>query len=163
MERDTIVSVYYGLIITGAIVLSTLYGAYSWIGYMIGYAFIIAGILFIAGYLISLKNYFSGIISIIIVAPILYYLVLIGKYQDRIINGHVSESYYTFSNILIFLTLLQNYMLYKLLQKSESSSSQKTDFTQNLPTILLLFLVGLLSSLTVLTVNIILNYFTTDG
>jgi len=161
MERDTIVSVYYGLIITGAIVLSTLYGAYSWIGYMIGYAFIIAGIFLIAGYLISLKNYFSGIISIIIVVPILYYLVLIGTYQNRIINGHISANYYTFSNILIFLTLLQNYILYKLLQNSELT--QKVDFSKNLPTILLLFLVGVLSSVTVLTVNIILNYFTTDG
>ena len=86
---------------------------------------------------------------------------MIGKYKDRIINGHISESYYTFSNILLFLTLLQNYILYKLLQKSDTS--QQNGLTQNLPTILMLFLVGVLSSVTVLTVSIILNYFTTDG
>lgn len=161
MELNTVVSIYYGLIITGAIILSTLYGVYSLVGYMVGYSLIIVGILIMAGYLIKLGNYLSGIMSFLIISPIVYYVYMIGKYKDRIINGHISESYYTFSNILLFLTLLQNYILYKLLQKSDTS--QQNGLTQNLPTILMLFLVGVLSSVTVLTVSIILNYFTTDG
>jgi len=88
-----------------------------------------------------------------------FILYLVIKYKNLISEGHVSSSYYVFSNISIILFLLQIYLLYR------NMNTDKFTLTGKLSTITssLIYLFGLISGVCVLIIYSILGYFTTDG
>jgi hypothetical protein len=96
--------------------------------------------------------------------PLLLLLMIIGfmlyliiNYQSIIIAGHISSSYYSFTNITIVLLLLQVYIIYLNLD------NQKIQGRINKVTSGLLYLLGILTSVCSLIIFTILKYFTTDG
>jgi len=88
-----------------------------------------------------------------------FILYLVIKYKKLISEGHVSSSYYIFSNISIILFLLQIYLLYK------NMNTDNFNLTGKLSPIAssLIYLLGLFSGVCVLIIYSILGYFTTDG
>jgi hypothetical protein len=86
-------------------------------------------------------------------------LYLIITYSKIIGDGHVSNGYYTFSNISIILFLLQIYLLYS------NMDTEKFKLTGKLSSITssLIYLLGVISSMCALILYTILKYFTTDG
>ena len=76
---------------------------------------------------------FSGLIPILItsgpflliLAVISFILYLLINYKNSINDGHVSPSYNSFSNIILLLLLLQNYLIYDISSRSSSKSSRK--------------------------------------
>jgi hypothetical protein len=86
-------------------------------------------------------------------------LYLIIKYSKIISEGHVSSSYYTFSNISIILFLLQIYLLYGNMDTEQFKQTHKLSSV----TSSLIYLLGVISCMSAMILYTILNYFTTDG
>lgn len=88
-----------------------------------------------------------------------FILYLIIKYKDIIISRHVSHSYYTFSNIVIILFLMQIYIVYT------NISTEKFQTTGRISKLTsdLIYLFGILTWMCSLIIFTILKYFTTDG
>ena len=86
-------------------------------------------------------------------------LYLIITYSEIIGDCHVSDGYYTFSNISIVLFLLQIYLLYS------NMDTEKFKITGKLSSITssLIYLLGVISSMCALILYTILKFFTTDG
>jgi len=139
-----------------------------------GYSALALGILMILIMLLNnVMNTIQGkatfeIITTILMAsgPFLLMLAVIGlilyliiKYSEIIGDGHVSNGYYTFSNISIILFLLQIYLLYS------NMDTEKFKITGKLSSITssLIYLLGVISSMCALILYTILKYFTTDG
>jgi len=156
--------IYYSLVITGIIIVIITLGLSSIIGYIVGYSFITAGLFLLAGYLMfklsNTSGFFSALTTIgpilVIVGVICYYLSIIGIYKNRITDGNVSSSYYSFSNIFLFLILLETFVLYNALQFKQINSINKINS-------MIIYLLGLFSIIVAITINIILAYFSTDG
>ena len=91
------------------------------------------------------------------VLAILLYLTI--KYKNLIIDGHVSNNYYVFSNIIVILFLLQSYLLYK------DMDTEKFNLTKKLSkmTSSLIYLIGLITFMSSMVLYTILTHFTTDG
>lgn len=83
-----------------------------------------------------------------------YTLFLLINYKTNISGGHVSDGYYTFSNISTILILLQLYIV--LNGTNESGNISKIQG-------LSLYLIGVINWICVITLYIILNNFHTDG
>jgi hypothetical protein len=139
-----------------------------------GYSALALGILMILIMLLNnVMNTIQGkatfeIITTILMAsgPFLLMLAVIGlilyliiTYSKIIGDGHVSNGYYTFSNISILLFLLQIYLLYS------NMDTEKFKITGKLSSITssLIYLLGVISSMCALILYTILKYFTTDG
>jgi len=139
-----------------------------------GYSALALGILMILIMLLNnVMNTIQGkatfeIITTILMAsgPFLLMLAVIGlilyliiTYSKIIGDGHVSNGYYTFSNISIVLFLLQIYLLYS------NMDTEKFKITGKLSSITssLIYLLGVISSMCALILYTILKYFTTDG
>uniref|UniRef100_A0A6C0BA61 Uncharacterized protein n=1 Tax=viral metagenome TaxID=1070528 RepID=A0A6C0BA61_9ZZZZ len=161
--------IYYSLIATGIIIIIITFGLSSIIGYIVGYSFIGAGFFLLAGYLmfkLSSSNK-GGILSIltsigpilVIVAAICYYLSIIGIYKDRITNGNIDPDYYSFSSGFLLCILFQTFFFYKAITTEEF----KKTYTIDKVTSMILYFLGILSVVLVITINIILAYFSTDG
>ena len=88
-----------------------------------------------------------------------FVLYLVIKYKNRILTGHVSNSYTTFSNITIIMILLQVYLVYN------SITTDKFESTRQLSKITtsLLYLYGVISVISSITLFSILNNFSADG
>jgi hypothetical protein len=91
------------------------------------------------------------------VIALFLYLLIINK--DRIINGHVSKSYYTFSNITILILLLQMYFVYK------NTISSKFDSTRQISKMvsIILYLFNVITAICAITLFTILKYYSADG
>ena len=139
-----------------------------------GYSALALGILMILIMLLNnVMNTIQGkatfeIITTILMAsgPFLLMLAVIGlilyliiTYSKIIGDGHVSNGYYTFSNISILLFLLQIYLLYS------NMDTEKFKITGKLSGITssIIYLLGVISSMCALILYTILKYFTTDG
>lgn len=139
-----------------------------------GYCVLILGIMMIL--LILIKNIFKfskdtsssqTLMSILmntgpfflmlgVIGFIMYLLIV---YKQRIIDGHVSNSYTTFSKISIVLFLLQIYIVYTNISTDKFESTGKmTNVTCSL-----IYLLGVLTTISSLILFTILKYFTTDG
>jgi len=79
--------------------------------------------------------------------------------NGKIIRGEVSDSYYSFSNISVFLMLVQLYIVYSSF--SGEDFAKKTNFSK--VTSLIIFLIGILSAINTVNIYMILTYFVTDG
>ena len=134
---------------------------------IVGYSFIISGFVLLVGYLLFKLSGNYGFLSlltiigpfIVIIAVIGYYLSILSQYQNRITDGNISVGYYSFSNIFLFLILMQSFVFFKALQDKQFKESH----TINKINSMIIYLLGVLSALVAITINIILAYFSTDG
>jgi len=88
-----------------------------------------------------------------------FVLYLVIKNKNRILLGRVSNSYTTFSNITIIMILLQVYLVYN------SINTDKFESTRQLSKITtsLLYLYGVISIISSITLFTILDKFSADG
>jgi hypothetical protein len=140
-------------------------------GTIIGYSFIVTGALLLVGYLLNNMNTMAGstfsfISSLITVGPIVlligiltYMIYLLSYYFSQITAGHISSGYYTFMNIFIILLMVEFYVFYN----STQDKVFKTTGAIGKITGMILYLLELVSIVTVITLGIILKYFSTDG
>ena len=139
-----------------------------------GYSILILGIMMILTILISkvleiTKNDSTKqmmLTILITLGPFLLMLAVIGFilyliifYKEPIIDNHVSQNYYTFSNITIILLLIQLYIIYQNINTKEFDISGKISKV----TSSLIYLIGVLTSFSAMIIYIILKYFRTDG
>lgn len=97
------------------------------------------------------------IVVLAIVSLIIYYL---STYSEKIVQGHVSSYYISFSILsTIFLSLQIITIVTSLL--NNSTQIQTTLFSSK--TFALLGLIGVINMLIVLTIGIILNFYSTQG
>jgi len=174
MENKWYSIIYNSLLIVGLIISLVTIGSYTasnLTGTIIGYSFIVTGILLLMGHLMANINSISGtntsfISAIITVGPfilligiIIYMIYLLSYYFSQITSGRIPGGYYTFMNIFIVLLMLEFYVFYNGMQdknfKITGSLGKITGMT--------LYLLELISIVTVITLGIILKYFSTDG
>jgi hypothetical protein len=92
-------------------------------------------------------------------AVIGFILYLILFYKEPILENQVSHNYYTFSNITVVLLLIQVYIVYQNITTKEFDISGKiSKITSSL-----IYLIGVLTSISAMILYIILKYFRTDG
>jgi hypothetical protein len=91
-----------------------------------------------------------------VIAFILYLMI---KYKSIILDNHVSGGYNSFSNITVILILIQLYIVYTNI----SSDSFETSGKMSKVTSSMIYLLGVLSSISSIILYTILKYFTTDG
>lgn len=96
---------------------------------------------------------------LLILAVISFVLYLLINYKNAINAGQVSSSYNSFSNIIVLLLLLQNYLVYSNIGADSFESSGKLSKV----TTSLLYLVGILTSICSIILYTILKYYSTDG
>lgn len=91
-----------------------------------------------------------------IIGVVLYLLI---KHKASIIAGHVAPGYNTFSNIVAVLLLIQLYIVYS------SISTDRFQATGKLPrvTSALVYLLGVLTTISTVILYTILTYYSTDG
>jgi hypothetical protein len=163
---------------------------------IIAYSCLLAGLLLIIG---SLLNQLAKILKclkgninmwaffllvktnlgpFIVIAGILTYLLnLACQYQRRLSNGHLPDNYYLFSNFMIFLIVIEVFILlsamYKNTNKDDSSKTSNLTNTKqmeasfkNVIPLMTSTFVYFLTTLNLILVIILRNmllYFTTDG
>jgi hypothetical protein len=96
---------------------------------------------------------------LLMLAVISLVLYLIVKYKNNIIENHVSSGYYSFSNITALLIFIQLYVIYTNIFTDKFQNTGKIEKV----TSSIIYLLGVLSSMTVAILYIILKYYTTDG
>ena len=169
-------SVYKGFIIASVIAFIIGFfssGAVSLDSFIAGYSVLILGIMMVLTLLInnvlkmSQSSSMGSLLSILmatgpfllmlgVIAFILYLMI---KYKELIIEEKVSKGYYTFSNISVILLLIQLYIVYI------SINTQKFDETGKMSQIAssIIYLLGILGTISSIILFTILKYFTTDG
>ena len=99
----------------------------------------------------------SPLLIMLTTIAFLYYIIII--YKDKIIEGHISPSYFSFNNINLFLIFIQLYLLYNVINsKNFETSGIFPKLTSNI-----IILLGILTLISSINIYIILKYFTTDG
>ena len=96
---------------------------------------------------------------LLMLAVIGFVLYLIIFYKDPILDNQVSQNYYTFSNITLILLLIQLYIIYQNITTKEFDTTGKISKV----TSSLIYLIGVLTSISAMIIYIILKYFRTDG
>ena len=96
------------------------------------------------------------LLMLVVIALILYLMI---TYKSIILEGHVANGYHSFSNINIILILIQLYIVYTNIS---SDSFEKTGKMSKV-TSSMVYLLGVLSTITSIILYTILRYFTTDG
>jgi hypothetical protein len=175
--KDWYSSIYKGLIISS--VISFIVGFFSsgnisLDAYITGYAVLILGIMML---LIILFNNIMKVIQgqstfqtiytilmatgpfLLILGVIGFVLYLIITYKQNILNDHVSQSYYSFSNITVILILIQLYIVFTNISTPNFESTGKISKV----TSSIVYLLGVLSAISSIIMFTILKYFTTDG
>ena len=96
---------------------------------------------------------------LLMLGVIAFVLYLIITYSKIIMEGNVSNGYYIFSNITIILLLLQIYLLYGNMDTEKFKQTHKlSSITSSI-----IYLLGVISTMSALILYTILKYFTTDG
>ena len=175
--KDWYSSIYKGLIISSVVafmvgIFSS--GNVSIDAYITGYAVLILSIMMIL--LILFNNIlritqgqstFQLIYTImmstgpflLMLAVIAFVLYMIITFKENIANNNVSQSYYSFSNITIILLLIQLYIVYTNISTPKFEETGKISKV----TSAIIYLLGVLSSISSIIIFTILKYFTTDG
>lgn len=170
-------SIYKGLIMASVVAFIIGFfsqGAVSIDAYITGYSVLTLGIVML---LILL---FNGILGVLQNAPamqqiyailmntgpfllmlgvigfILYMLII---YKANIVDNRVAQGYYSFSNITIILILLQLFIVYTNITDNKFQQTGKLSKVTSSA----LYLLGVLSAISSMTLFTILKYFTTDG
>jgi hypothetical protein len=175
--KDWYSTVYKALIMTSVIafIISVFSSGDVSLGSLLtGYSVLILGVMMILLILLNrILPVIQGLSSFQIIYTILvttgpfllmlgvigFIMYLIINYKNIIIGEHVSKSYHTFSNIAVILFLIQIYIVYT------NISTDKFESTGRLSTVTssLIYLFGVLTTMTSLILFTILKYFTTDG
>jgi hypothetical protein len=175
--KDWYSSIYKGLIISSIVAFIVGFfskGNISIDAYITGYATLILGIMMI---LIILFNNilrvsqgdstFQLVYTILITTgPFILMLAVIGfilyqiiTYKEKIVDNHVSQSYFSFSNITIILMLIQIYIVYTNISTPKFEETGKISKV----TSSVIYLLGVLAAISSIIIFTILKYFTTDG
>jgi hypothetical protein len=88
-----------------------------------------------------------------------FVLYLIIQYRDKIMLSHVSGSYFTFTNITIAMILIQIYLLYNNINNDKFEKTK----TLSKVTSSLLFLFGVIATISSMTLFTVLKKFSADG
>ena len=174
---------YISLITVGVILLFATVGTASMDsldGTIAGYSLMGGGILLLVSFLLygisrsneeksaTLgKNNRSSVMSAIYTAgPFLVLLGIIGytlylviTYKSRIAAGNIAPGYASFTNISIILILMQLFLFYMGSQKDSFKTTNRLDRVYSM----LLYFIGIINIVTIITIGIILAYFSTDG
>jgi hypothetical protein len=91
-----------------------------------------------------------------VVSFILYLLI---KYKNNIIDGNIAPGYNSFTNIVVILLLVQLYIV------TTNINTEKFETTGKLSKVVssVLYLIGLLTSISSIILYTILKYYSTDG
>lgn len=161
---------YISLITVGIILLFATIGTTSMDGLngnIAGYFFIAIGISILVSFIISVASKGGSLISSIFsmgpffvtIGIISYILYLLFTYKDRIAQGNIAPGYVNFTNISVILVLMQLFLFYMGTQKESFERDKKLGRVYSG----LLYFVGIMNIVTVITIGIILKYFSTDG
>ena len=96
------------------------------------------------------------LLMLAVISTILYLIV---KYKSNIVENRVSSGYYSFSNISALLIFIQLYMVYTTVFTDKFQTTGRLDKVASS----IVYLLGVLSSMSVAVLYIILKYYTTDG
>jgi len=91
-----------------------------------------------------------------VISFVLYQLI---TYKNNITDGRVAPSYYSFSNIIVILLLLQVYMVYTNINTEIFETSGKISKV----TSSIIYLLGVLTGISSIILYTILKYYSTDG
>lgn len=113
------------------------------------------------------SSFFQSLLSMIFACgPFLLILFVIGfvlylviKFKNKILSGHVSSGYTTFSNIIILLLLLQVYLIYNGINTEKFETTKRLSKVTNS----ILYLYGVIAAICSITLFTILNNFSADG
>ena len=112
----------------------------------------------IIGSKLNFDNFIAFLVMIFpfltILAVILWILILVFLYYDRITEGKVSDYYTSFMNIASAILLIQIYMIFSEVSDKTPPLSSKTYS--------ILRLLSVLAGLSVITVSIVLKFYVTD-
>jgi hypothetical protein len=95
----------------------------------------------------------------LIVLPIIFLIYILIKHSGRIINNQVSNNYYYFSNISMFLIFIQTIIVFKSLHSKNSESKGGLSKLSNS----VLYLFSLLNITSLIILYSVLTYFTANG
>jgi hypothetical protein len=163
---------YISLITVGIILLFATIGSTSMDslnGTIAGYFLIAIGMAVLISFIIGIssknssQNIISAIFSVgpffVTIGIVAYILYLLFTYKDRIAQGNIAPGYANFANISVILILLQLFLFYMGTQKQSFQRDNKLDRVYSG----LLYFVGIINIVAVITIGIILKYFSTDG
>jgi len=88
-----------------------------------------------------------------------FVLYLVIKFKNKILSGHLSSGYTTFSNIIIVLLLLQIYLIYNGINTEKFETTKRLSKVTNS----ILYLYGVIAAISSITLFTILNDFSADG
>jgi hypothetical protein len=96
---------------------------------------------------------------IFILGVITFVLYLLIKYQSSIIDENIAPGYNSYSNIIVILSLIQIYLIYR------NITTEDFDKTGKLPklTSSIIYLIGVITAINSLSLYRILEYYSTDG
>ena len=165
MATNTIIPYIYKALISTSIVSFVIGGITesktSLGAYIAGYSVLILGICVIIISLFKNPNpnmfdvLYIGMPFLSILAIIAYMLYLLIYYKRKILEGHVSSGYHSFSNIIVVLMLVQLYVVY--------DNSNDDVMTISKGTLSIMYLLNVLIGIAVVILNTILKYYSTDG
>uniref|UniRef100_A0A6C0DID1 Uncharacterized protein n=1 Tax=viral metagenome TaxID=1070528 RepID=A0A6C0DID1_9ZZZZ len=96
---------------------------------------------------------------ILMLASLSVILYLVITYKNNILLGHVSNSYYTFSNIAILFILLQVYIIYNNVNTTKFEITKKISNVTSIT----LYLFGVITTISSITLFTILKNYSADG
>ena len=170
---DWISNIYNSLIVAGIIIVICTIGSSNksgLTGTIIGYSFILAGILLLVGILMNKMNETAIGISfwnmlytigpfILIIGIIICLISLLSIYFNLIASGNVTSNYYIFMNIFVALFIGQMWLFYTGIQDKKFITSHSLSKVISMS----IYLLETVSIITLITLGIILKYFVTDG
>ena len=133
--------------------LKALIGGYS--GYMLGMLFIL--ILNLIFKKTTYLDMFPVIFTLVITSLLIFYL---STYFDKISSGEISSYYYNFSILSTVFLFTQTIIIFNSLKSNENMTSSRLF---NDTTFSLLGLFGVINFLLVITLGIILHFYSTQG
>ncbi len=98
------------------------------------------------------KTFFPGVLIVFVLSLLLAFLSI---YFHRIATGKVPEYYYSFSTMSTILTVLQLGVWFHAMYKNEGKNVSDRVFS-------ILTLIGTINALVVITLGIVLKYYSTD-
>jgi uncharacterized membrane protein len=165
-EYNKVINVPYTIIIASFIIiiittnmtdvngLSALLGGYS--GLMIGMLFVI-----ILNLVYTKTNWIDMLPSIIILTIVLLLIIYLSIYFDKIAKGEVSSYYSSFSILSTIFLFAQVIIIFLAIFNNNNNKQDGRLFTNT--TFSILGLLGLINLLIVITIGIILKFYSTQG
>jgi hypothetical protein len=142
--------------------------------YLAGYSVLILGVMLILIILFSqilkitannssLQIFYSIFMTagpfILMLGVIAFVLYLLIQYKNNIIDGHISPSFNSFSNITVILLLLQLFIVMNNINTEKFQATGKMSKV----TSSIIYLLGVLTGISSIILYTILKYYSTDG